>query len=128
MFRTPDRSASATTRSRRSPRPTVPGSAVDGVGYVFQQYNLIPHLDVAANVELPQRLAGESRRAARPRSIELLEALGLTGRQRAPDDDTTLTPKDWRRLHHVMELHLSFLLGTVTVSGTGRVAVPGLCR
>ena len=52
------------------------------VGYVFQQYNLIPHLDVTANVELPQRLAGASRRAARTRSIELLEALGLTGRQR----------------------------------------------
>ena len=35
------------------------------IGYVFQQYNLIPHLDVAANIELPQRLAGASRRAAR---------------------------------------------------------------
>ena len=52
------------------------------VGYVFQQYNLIPHLDVAANVELPQRLAGASRREARARSIELLEALGLAGRER----------------------------------------------
>jgi putative ABC transport system ATP-binding protein len=35
------------------------------VGYVFQQYNLMPHLDVVANVELPQRLAGVSRRRAR---------------------------------------------------------------
>ncbi len=52
------------------------------VGYVFQQYNLIPHLDVAANVELPQRLAGASRREARSRSIELLEALDLAGRDR----------------------------------------------
>ena len=52
------------------------------VGYVFQQYNLIPHLDVVANVELPQRLAGASRHAARTRATELLEALGLTGRQR----------------------------------------------
>jgi putative ABC transport system ATP-binding protein len=52
------------------------------VGYVFQQYNLIPHLDVAANVELPQRLAGASRREARVRSIELLDALGLAGRER----------------------------------------------
>jgi putative ABC transport system ATP-binding protein len=51
------------------------------VGYVFQQYNLIPHLDVAANVELPQRLAGEARRAARRRSTELLGALGLEGRE-----------------------------------------------
>ena len=52
------------------------------VGYVFQQYNLIPHLDVAANVEMPQRLAGTSRREARARSLELLDALGLEGRER----------------------------------------------
>ncbi len=52
------------------------------VGYIFQQYNLIPHLDVAANVELPQRLAGASRHEARARSIELLDALGLAGRER----------------------------------------------
>jgi putative ABC transport system ATP-binding protein len=52
------------------------------VGYVFQQYNLIPHLDVAANVELPQRLAGATRREARARTTELLGALGLAGRER----------------------------------------------
>jgi putative ABC transport system ATP-binding protein len=47
------------------------------VGYVFQQYNLIPHLDVAANVELALRLAGTGRRAARARALELLVVLGL---------------------------------------------------
>jgi putative ABC transport system ATP-binding protein len=52
------------------------------IGYIFQQYNLIPHLDVGANVELPQRLAGASRRDARSTSLELLEALGLSGRER----------------------------------------------
>jgi putative ABC transport system ATP-binding protein len=52
------------------------------VGYVFQQYNLIPHLDVAANIELPQRLAGATRREARSRTSELLDALGLGGRER----------------------------------------------
>jgi ABC-type lipoprotein export system ATPase subunit len=51
------------------------------VGYIFQQYNLIPHLHVTANIELPQQLAGASRGAARTRSIELLEALGRTARQ-----------------------------------------------
>lgn len=50
------------------------------VGYVFQQYNLISHLDVAANVELPQRLAGTGRHAARERAGVLLETLGLTAR------------------------------------------------
>lgn len=52
------------------------------VGYVFQQYNLVPHLDVAANVELPQRLAGTSRREARARAGALLDALGLGERRR----------------------------------------------
>jgi putative ABC transport system ATP-binding protein len=49
----------------------------DHVGYVFQQYNLVPHLDVTANIELPQRLAGASRKAARQRTAELLVSLGL---------------------------------------------------
>jgi putative ABC transport system ATP-binding protein len=53
------------------------------VGYVFQHYNLIPHLDVAANVELPQRLAGTSRRDARAHAFELLAALGLAGKERS---------------------------------------------
>ncbi|MCB0993567.1 MAG: ABC transporter ATP-binding protein [Acidimicrobiales bacterium] len=52
------------------------------IGYVFQQYNLIPHLDVSANVELPQRLAGASRRDARSRAHELLDSLGLAGHER----------------------------------------------
>ena len=47
------------------------------IGYVFQQYNLIPHLEVAANVELPQRLAGASHRQSRERAAELLDVLGL---------------------------------------------------
>ncbi len=50
------------------------------IGYVFQQYNLVPHLDVAANVELPQRLAGVGRREARQRATELLDLLGLAAR------------------------------------------------
>jgi putative ABC transport system ATP-binding protein len=53
------------------------------VGYVFQQYNLVPHLDVAANVELPQRLAGAGRRQARERCRELLAMLDLGDRASA---------------------------------------------
>ncbi len=48
------------------------------IGYVFQTYNLLPQLDVAANVELPMRLAGSRRAAARARRRELLAVLGVT--------------------------------------------------
>ena len=41
----------------------MPSCAASKVGYVFQQYNLIPHLNVAANIDLPQRLVGTGRRA-----------------------------------------------------------------
>jgi putative ABC transport system ATP-binding protein len=66
------------------------------VGYVFQQYNLVPHLDVLANVELPQRLAGQSRRAARSRSAELLDRLGLS--DRAHDMPGTLSGGEQQRV------------------------------
>ena len=53
------------------------------VGYVFQQYNLVPHLDVAANIDLPQRLVGASRKRTRTRTAELLTALGLAEKAHA---------------------------------------------
>jgi putative ABC transport system ATP-binding protein len=53
------------------------------VGYVFQQYNLIPHLNVSANIELPQRLVGTGRRETEARTVELLSALGLGDKARA---------------------------------------------
>jgi putative ABC transport system ATP-binding protein len=47
------------------------------VGFVFQFANLLPHLDVTANIALPARLIGIGRRPARARSRELLDELGL---------------------------------------------------
>ncbi|MBL7486575.1 ABC transporter ATP-binding protein, partial [Frankia sp. AgW1.1] len=47
------------------------------VGFVFQAYNLVPHLNVAANVELGLRVAGVGRRAAKARAAEVLDAVGL---------------------------------------------------
>jgi putative ABC transport system ATP-binding protein len=48
------------------------------VGFVFQSYNLVPHLDVTANVELGLRVAGMGRRAAQTRAEEVLGAVGLS--------------------------------------------------
>jgi putative ABC transport system ATP-binding protein len=50
------------------------------VGFVFQDYNLLPSLTVEQNVVLPLRLAG--RRADRSRVREVLERLGLGDRTR----------------------------------------------
>jgi putative ABC transport system ATP-binding protein len=49
----------------------------DHVGFVFQGYNLVPHLTVGENVRLPLTLAGT--RADEQRVAELLDAVGLGG-------------------------------------------------
>jgi putative ABC transport system ATP-binding protein len=51
------------------------------VGMIFQFFNLVEDLTVAGNVMLPARLAGMGRRAARVRTGELLDRLGI-GRYR----------------------------------------------
>jgi putative ABC transport system ATP-binding protein len=47
------------------------------VGFVFQQYNLLPKASVARNVELPMLYAGVSRKERRRRALELLEKVGI---------------------------------------------------
>ena len=47
------------------------------VGFVFQNYNLIPHQTVLANVELALTLSGVSKAERRRRAIEVLERVGL---------------------------------------------------
>ncbi|WP_308294828.1 ABC transporter ATP-binding protein [Streptomyces sp. JJ66] len=53
------------------------------IGVVFQFFNLVSHLTVADNVELPALLAGQSPKAARAAREELLADLRLDGRERA---------------------------------------------
>ncbi|WP_431783090.1 ABC transporter ATP-binding protein [Streptomyces chumphonensis] len=53
------------------------------IGIVFQFFNLISNLTVADNVELPALLAGTGPKAARAAREELLEELGLTGKERS---------------------------------------------
>ncbi len=47
------------------------------VGFVFQNYNLIPHQTVLANVELALTLSGVSKAERRRRATEALEKVGL---------------------------------------------------
>jgi len=49
------------------------------LGFVFQEPTLMPWSSVFANVWLPLRLAGQSRRTAEARVMEALERVGLNG-------------------------------------------------
>ena len=47
------------------------------VGFVFQNYNLIPHQSVLANVELALTISGISKSERRSRAVKALEEVGL---------------------------------------------------
>jgi len=57
------------------------------IGYVFQEYNLIPGLTALENVMLPMILAGESEEKAKKRARDLLAEVGLEGKEnKLPDE------------------------------------------
>jgi putative ABC transport system ATP-binding protein len=50
------------------------------IGFVFQQFNLLPRTDALGNVELPMIYAGVDRRTRRERGLEALDRVGLADR------------------------------------------------
>ena len=52
------------------------------LGFIFQQYNLIPKLNVLENVELPLLYAGVSGGERRERALQALERVGLADKCR----------------------------------------------
>ena len=52
------------------------------LGFIFQQYNLIPKLTVQANVELPLLYAGVSTEERRERAVRSLERVGLADKRK----------------------------------------------
>jgi osmoprotectant transport system ATP-binding protein len=61
-----------------------------GIGYVFQQIGLFPHMTVEGNVGTVPRLAGWSKERIRARARELLELVGLE-----PDEDLKRYPGEF---------------------------------
>jgi len=53
------------------------------IGFVFQQYNLLPALSAAENVAVPLLIAGWSRRKAIERAKSLMPTVGLSDRMNA---------------------------------------------
>jgi len=47
------------------------------IGFIFQQYNLLPKASVLRNVELPMLYAGVPRKERRKRALDLLEKVGI---------------------------------------------------
>ena len=57
------------------------------IGYVFQEFNLLPGLSAAENVAMPLELDGVSANAARAAALDALELLGVADRaDHVPDD------------------------------------------
>jgi putative ABC transport system ATP-binding protein len=63
-------SKGAVTRFRRS-----------NIGFIFQQFNLIPTLTLVENVSVPLLLNGAGRRTAEEKAAQLLKQVGLEGRE-----------------------------------------------
>lgn len=51
------------------------------MGMVFQHFALLPHLTVVGNVAFPLEIQGVDRRAREQRALEMIELVGLQGRE-----------------------------------------------
>lgn len=54
----------------------------DEIGFIFQTFNLLPYLSAIENVELPMECTKKSKGERRKRASELLETVGLLGREK----------------------------------------------
>ncbi len=55
----------------------------DAIGFVFQAFHVLPHLDLARNVAFPLVLQGAARASALARAGDMLDAVGLGDRRRS---------------------------------------------
>ena len=50
---------------------------LENIGFIFQQYNLIPAIDAASNAAVPLIAQGMDRHEARKRAVEMMEKLNI---------------------------------------------------
>ena len=55
----------------------------ENIGFVFQQYNLLPALNAAENAAIPLVIAGWDRKKATARAAEVLDQIGLGNRTKS---------------------------------------------
>jgi putative ABC transport system ATP-binding protein len=53
----------------------------DKIGFIFQNFNLLPYLNARENVELAMELAGKFKGQRKQRALQLLGTVGLSGRE-----------------------------------------------
>lgn len=53
----------------------------DKIGFIFQNFNLLPYLNARENVELAMELSGKFKGQRKQRALELLTIVGLSGRE-----------------------------------------------
>ncbi len=53
----------------------------DKIGFIFQNFNLLPYLNARENVELAMELAGKYKGQRKQRALQLLGTVGLSGRE-----------------------------------------------
>jgi len=52
------------------------------IGFVFQSYNLIPHMNILKNVAMSLTIAGVEREERKERALEALRKVGLAAQAR----------------------------------------------
>jgi putative ABC transport system ATP-binding protein len=63
-------------------KPKVTQFRSENIGFIFQQYNLIPTLNCIENVSVPLRIQGKTAAVAEKKAEEMLETVGLGKRMR----------------------------------------------
>jgi putative ABC transport system ATP-binding protein len=64
----------------RLPKRALAGIRNRKIGFVFQSFNLLPHLSILKNVELPLMYSGFSARKRREKAAQILDSVGLSDR------------------------------------------------